>query len=229
MLYLCFEPKLNHMARLDNGIMGPLKGKVGTVVCSSWKGIPYVKSLPRERTKPAQKKEAANRQKFALAHQWLQPLLDFVRAGFKGYSEKVEGFNAAKSHLLKNAFQVKDGEMVINPALVKVSVGDLPLPDNITVATAPDQIQFSWDTGSIDFYNQYDQAMVLAYDIDAELTRLNRRIALYELTGQFRSNGAHVLNISPRLDIGTYHCYIAFVSADRSRRSDSVYLGTVTV
>jgi hypothetical protein len=217
------------MARLVNGIMGPLNGKVGTVVCSSWKGIPYVKARPGKRTKPARKKEAANRQKFAKAHEWLQPLLDFVRTGFKGYSDKVEGFNAAKSHLLKNAFEVKDGESVINPALVKVSVGDLPLPENITIATAPDQIRFSWDTGSIDFYNQYDQAMVLAYDIDAELTRLNRRIALYELTGQFRSNGAHVLTISPRLDIGTYHCYIAFVSADRSRRSDSVYLGTVTV
>jgi hypothetical protein len=216
------------MAKLTNGIMGPLKGKVGTVVCSSWKGMPYVKSLPRKRTKPAQKKEAANRQKFALAHQWLQPLLEFVRAGFKGYSDKVEGFNAAKSHLLKNAFEVKDGEMIINPALVKVSVGDLPLPENI-VATkyGPNQIRFSWDTTNVHFWdNWYDQAMVLAYETEDGLTPLKQRLVNFELTGQFRHIGEHILGTP---SAGTYHCYIAFVSADRSRRSDSVYLGTVIV
>jgi hypothetical protein len=223
------------MARIFNGITGQFQGKVGTVVGATWKGIPYMRSRPKKRTAVVSKKESANRNRFAMAHKWLQPLTLFLREGFKGYTPTVEGFLAAKSYLLKNAFEGEGEHLVINPAKVKVSHGDLPLPENITAKViGPNQIQFSWDTTTMPFDNRYDQAMVLAYDMEAELTRFNQKIALYELTGQFRSTGAHILNISPRDpekedSVGTYHCYIAFVSADRSRRSNSVYLGTVTL
>lgn len=223
------------MARIFNGITGQFQGTVGTVVGATWKGIPYMRSRPKKRTGVVSKKESANRNKFAMAHTWLQPLTYFLREGFKGYTPTVEGFLAAKSYLLKNAFEGEGENLVINPAKVKVSYGDLPLPDNITVKViGPNQVQFSWDTGTLHSNNRYDQAMVLAYDIDAESTRFQQRIALFELTGQFRSTGAHILNISPRDpekedSVGTYHCYIAFVSADRTRRSDSVYLGTVSL
>src|SRR5690242_11507600 len=120
------------MATYTNGITGDFSGKVGTVIGSSWKGKPYMKSLHKKRTIPAHKMEQLNRNKFAMAHQWLQPITFFVRAGFKGYTDTVEGFLAAKSYLLKNAFEGVGDELVINPALMKVSYGDLPLPTNIT-------------------------------------------------------------------------------------------------
>lgn len=211
------------MATYSDGINGNFKGKVGTVIGSSWKGIPYMKSLYHKRTIPPHKMEQQNRNKFGMAHRWLQPVTEFVRAGYKGYSSTVEGFLAAKSCLLKNAF-VPDGDnMVIDPALVQVSYGDLPLPANITaVKTAANELQISWDAVDKKYEEAYDQIMILAYAIEFGEATLNT-------TGQFRYAGTDKLYIPASIPEETYHIYVAFVAADRSRQSASVYLGTINI
>jgi hypothetical protein len=209
------------MATYTNGINGNFKGKVGTVIGSSWKGIPYMKSLHAKRTIPAHKDEQLNRNKFAMAHRWLQPVTDFVRAGYKGYTSTVEGFLAAKSYLLKNAFEGEGADMVIDPALMKVSYGDLPLAENITATkTAPNEIQVTWDGSKKNTPHALDQVMILAYDIENGKAKIN-------ITGQFRYVGVDTLSIWPAIPERTYHIYAAFVAADRSRQSTSVYLGTI--
>ncbi|HEX6430342.1 MAG TPA: DUF6266 family protein [Niastella sp.] len=202
---------------------GDFRGKVGKLIGSSWNGIPYVKSLYAKRTKPARKKEQLNRNKFSKAHWWLHPVKGFVRAGYRGYSPTVEGFNAAKSYLLKNAFEGEGSDMVINPVLMKVSYGDLPLAENITAAkTAPNELQVTWDAVDKDFNpNAFDQVMILAYDIE-------NGEANFKITGQFKYVGRDTLYIPPAIPERTYHIYAAFVAADRSRQSASVYLGTIS-
>jgi Family of unknown function (DUF6266) len=210
------------MAKFINGINGPVQGKVGSVIGSSWKGVPYLKGPYKKRTAKVSKKETANRKKFAAAQFFLRPLLDFVRVGFKGYSPLSEGFVAAKSQLLLNAFEGIPPKQGINPALVKLSYGDLPLPNNIKVEKInKDELQFTWDTGDVDLSNAKDQVMLLAYDI------ANER-ADYTTTGQFRSNGSDILQINGTKK-STYHLYVAFNAADRSRQSESVYLGTIVL
>jgi len=180
-----------------------------------------MKSLPDKRTIPPHEKEQQNRNKFAMAHRWLKPVTDFVRAGFKGYSEKVEGFIAAKSWLLKNAFEGEGEAMAINPSRAKASYGDLHLPTNITaIKSAPDELQITWDVPKMDD-DAYDQIMILAYDIE-------HGVAEWNITGQFRNAGRDTLNLFPSSFEMIYHIYVAFVAADRSRQSDSVYLGTVS-
>src|SRR6266702_4053124 len=115
------------MGKYVPGTFGPVQGKVGNVIASSWKGVPYLKGLYKPRTKPPRENETANRNKFAMAQFWLKPVVKFVREGFKGYSPLSEGFVAAKSYLLKNAFEGVAPDISINPALMKVSFGDLPL------------------------------------------------------------------------------------------------------
>src|SRR5688572_15146107 len=116
------------MARLNTGINGPVIGAIGTIVGSSWKGKYYIKARPHGRTKKISALEQTNRKKFAVSQLWLRPLKLFLRVGFKGYSPLVEGFVAAKSYLLKNAIRVDGLEVSVNPALVKLSHGDLQLP-----------------------------------------------------------------------------------------------------
>jgi hypothetical protein len=210
------------MASIQYGPIGPIKGKVGNIVLSSWKGIPYVKSAPGERKAPLTPKEIANRKKWAMAHAWLKPVTEFVREGFKGYTETVEGFIAAKSYLLKNAFEGEAPDLIINPALVKVSSGELPLPQDITVTKeAANKLRFEWDTSDVEVTNKYDQVMLLAYDIVGGY-------CYKKLTGQLRMNGSDILQMQTGFE-RTYHLYIAFVAADRSARSNSVYLGTMYV
>jgi hypothetical protein len=212
------------MARYTNGINGTFQGKVGKVVGATWRGIPYMRSLPEKRTSPPTKKEKINREKWALSQLWLQPVLDFVREGFKGFSATSQGFVAAKSYLLKNAIEVINAKIAINPALVKVSFGTLPLPENITAnKIAKDIIQFTWDntiTGKE--AHPSDQVMLLAYDIE-------HGEANYKTTGQLRSTGSDTLQVVAGTKKRTFHLYAAFVAYDRSRQSDSIYLGQIKI
>ena len=209
------------MGRLVNGIHGPIHGKVGTVIGSSWKGEYYIKGRSRKRTKKRGADERRNQSYFASVHYWLQPVIDFLRAGFKGYAPRVEGFNAAKSYALKHAFASDTANKSLDPALVQVSYGDLPLPSDASVAKLNDcTLQFTWDTGVPVGATEYDQAMLLAYD------NINRQQSM-KLTGQFRSTGTDTLTLLDKTGL-TYHIYIAFTAHDRSRQSHSVYLGTIT-
>jgi hypothetical protein len=210
------------MGRLINGINGPVQGKVGTIIGSSRNGIPYIKGPYKSRTKSISSKEKGNRNKFTEAQFWLKPLLGFVREGFKGYSERSEGFVAAKSYLLLNAFEGVSPDIAINPSLVKVSFGSLPLSDNITVEqTDNNQLKFSWGPKTPGDAHHNDQVMLLAYDV-------KNSAAYFTTTGQFRSTGSDVLSIPPTKG-ASYHTYLAFTAADRSRQSHSLYLGEISI
>ena len=217
------------MGKLINGIFGPIQGKVGPVVGSSWRGIPYIKAAYKTRTKNISDKEKGNRSKFSKAQYWLKPMLDFVRVGFKGYSPVSEGFVAAKSYLMKYAMAGVGAESTINPALVKVSFGDLPLSENISVnLIADDQLQFTWSTDIPRGASANDQVMLLAYDTEhQDYDPLNHYHYInFKTSGQFRSTGSDILHLKYTNGF-TYHVYAAFVAEDRSSQSMSVYLGEV--
>ena len=203
------------MARLINGINGPFVGKTGSVIGYTVNGVGYMKGLYKKRTKKPKEGEALNRKKFAAAQAWLQPVTDFVRVGFKGYNERFQGFTAAKSWLMKNCIQIIDGEIVIDPSLVKISSGNLPLPENIQCSLQePNTFRVSWtpvrERGFL-----HDQAMVMAYDL--------KNGAYGLVLGSDRTSGEVLVPVYPSSN--PYHVYIAFIAADRSRQSDSVYLG----
>lgn len=206
------------MGKLINGIHGSFEGKVGAVVGSSWKGIPYIKSRHKKRTRKVSDKELANRDKFTMAQAWLKPLLPFVREGFKGYSKTVEGYLAAKSYLLHNCFTGIKPNISIDSSLMKVSYGDLPLPANIKVKKGKNNaLQFTWSKAAVKDTSGLDQVMLLAYDV-------GNKMIYFTLTGQFRNVGSDVLMIDSTPG-RSYQLYLAFTAADRSRQSNSVYLG----
>ncbi|HEY1063186.1 MAG TPA: DUF6266 family protein [Daejeonella sp.] len=212
------------MGRLTAGLLGPVIGKVGTVIGSSRNGVPYLKGPYKNRTRAISQKEALNRRKFAAAQVWLKPLLSFVRVGFKGYNERSEGFVSAKSYLLKNVLKVVDNIIVIDPALMKVSYGELPMSDNAAFnLSAPRELIFTWNPEGFDQSFDHDQVMLLAYNIEAKR-------AYYKLIGQFRKAGSDQLTLPKDFKPGSViHLYMAFIAADRSRQSDSLYLGEIII
>lgn len=204
------------MARLISGANGPFIGKAGAHIGYVVNGVGYIKGLYKKRTKPAKPGEIINRKKFAAAHAWLLPLIDFVRVGFKGYNERFQGFVAAKSWLMTNAITVTDGEIVIDPSLVKISYGNLTLPDDLSCTQEPEGLLFSWNPSITESIGS-DQAMVLAYDAD------NCRAAGVPY-GNPRYIGEQYVKIEAAQG-KTFHVYLAFIASDRSRQSDSIYFG----
>lgn len=210
------------MAKYEFGINGPFSGKLGTVVGCTWKGIPYMRSLPKKRTKKISPAEAANRQKFKVAQLWLKPLTPFLRIGFKGYQERVEGFSAAKSFLLKNALELVETEYKVNPEKALVSYGNLASADDAAIGFNGDQLQFWWPSDNLSKLRARDQAMLLAYCLE-------EKQAVFETHGAFREEGADTLTLPSNFKGKSILVYLAFVDADRENQSMSVFLGEVMV
>lgn len=207
------------MARYSNGINGAFSGKIGPVVGTSRNGVPYMKSKGNPRTAAATPAEQANRNKFSNAHAWLKPLLPVLRVGFNGYSETTYGYNAAKSYVLRNTME--NGQVL--PERVKISSGDLPVSPDISVNLTEDhKLQFSWSPEHVADASGKDQLMVLAYLPE-------KATAIYEIHGAFRETGAQVLDLVRDFADKVIHVYAAFVAADRSRQSNSIYFGPITV
>lgn len=216
--------KIKHqiiMGKLINGINGPFKGKAGSVIGSSRNGVSYIKGPYKKRTKKVSKPEKENQGKFAEAQLWLSPLKDYVREGFKGYPLAAAGFSGALSNLLLNAVEGTKEEPKVNPSLALVSFGNLPLSANVKAAfKTTHEIEFTWDTAHVEDASADDQVMLLAYDIKNKKPHIS-------LTGQFRKTGSDTLKAFGKAG-ATYHVYLAFIAADRSRQSDSIYLGALT-
>lgn len=210
------------MGRLLNGLNGPFIGKVGSVIGSSRNGNPYIKGPYKKRTKKVSEKELANRHKFSLGQAWLSPLVDFIREGFKKNGLASRSFIDAKSYILKNAFEGLSPNYTINPSLVKVSNGELNLPEEIKVEHLNSgQLRFSWNNDQLAKNHPDDQVMLLAYDI-------KRAYVFCTTTGQFRKTGEDFLAIDETPG-NTYHIYFAISAADRNSQSNSVYLGEINV
>jgi hypothetical protein len=208
------------MAKFSQGLFGAFVGKVGPVVGSTWKGIPYMKAKSAHRTSRKGPNEGLNQNKMADVHAFLQPIINFLRQGFKGYTPTVEGYNAAKSYNLLHAF---DGEKyepkVLNPSKVLVSHGTLPLPENIRVSVIDhQQLKFEWDIPPKDYDRDTDQVMLLAYNPEKNLVDM-------KLLGQFRSVGSDSLELHKLKEGDSCFVWVAFVAGDRGRQSRSLYLG----
>ena len=52
------------MGKIKQGILGGFKGKVGTVIGSSWNGIAYMKGLPQSQKDPKTPAQVAQRNFF---------------------------------------------------------------------------------------------------------------------------------------------------------------------
>lgn len=209
------------MATIKDGIHGAFSGKVGKIVGYVRKGQAIIRTQG-ERTTPPTQKELLNREKFAISQKWLSPLIDFLRIGFKDYQTTYEGFLAAKSYNQKNAMNCdENNKFFIDPALALVSFGNQELPLTANAQTNKNQeIIFNWSTEGVYQYN--DQAMVVAYDIENAKMIYNPGIAR-------RQTGTAILKLAITDIKKTFHVYLAFISDNRTSKSNSMYLGSLQI
>jgi hypothetical protein len=206
------------MGQLLRGALDGFSGKVGNLVGYFWKGKAVLRIKPHKKRGKPTTAELANRQKFG--DMQLRPLLPYLRIGFANYATYFEGFVAAKSYNLKNAVQGVYPNYVIDPASVLVSFGKLSQAWEFNaVSTKPHWVTINWAGGAA---ADDERVMVLAYDIESREARM-------DTWGCYRSNESLDLEMGPRFSGRTVHVYLSFVSDDRKQRSDSHYVGEVTV
>lgn len=88
------------MATYKDGVNGPFRGKVGTVVSYQWRGTWVMRSVPKITNKKRSLKQLANQQKMAVVQTLLQKVIDYVRKGYhlEGEKRRMSAFNAAMSY-----------------------------------------------------------------------------------------------------------------------------------
>ncbi|MDQ7947530.1 MAG: DUF6266 family protein [Pedobacter sp.] len=209
------------MAVFKNGLFNGLSGKVGNAIVYPLYGQNVMRSRPGKRTKKAGPNEQATRDKFALMQHWLQPLLHFLRIGFKNYAQTFQGFVAAKSYNSRYAFkQHEDGSWYIDPACILVSHGALPLPHTMGMEVAEQNLTISWSVDPHDHDRALDGAMIVMYMPDTNWVD-------GDFAASRRHTGQAVFPLPLNPENKEIHVYLAFVAYDHSAQSKSHYLGTI--
>ena len=211
------------MARMNQGILGSFTGKVGTVIGSSWKGKPYMKSLPGKRKgKPTQKQEE-QQMKLAILSAFFSQLQTLLELTFSANRKKMSAVNYA--------VQINHGQAIIGQYpdysidYPKLLLSEGPLMGTETypaTSTGDGAIQFSWldntDSGNA---GETDQVMVIAF--------CPAKFHYYFSTcAASRKDGSALLKVP--LFVGEIvHTWMVFVSVDGKFYSEGLYMGEVGV
>ncbi|MFV9552550.1 DUF6266 family protein [Algibacter sp. PT7-4] len=211
------------MGKISQGILGGLSGKVGNVIGGNWKGIDYLRIKPSSVANPRTEGQVNQRNKFTITLEYLQANKGFIKIGYKAFANKKTEFNAAMSYVLNNAVGGVAPNFTVDYANALLSRGSLSGALNATtdLATAG-QVSFAWDDNSAEGNaNLTDKSMVLVYNP-------SKKESMYILDGADRTVGSQVVTIPNTYAGDTVELFMAFVSADGTQVSNSVYLGSGT-
>ncbi|WP_044398485.1 DUF6266 family protein [Lacinutrix sp. Hel_I_90] len=211
------------MGKIAQGILGGLSGKVGNIVGGSWKGIDYIRIKPSSVANPRTEGQVNQRNKFTITLEYLQATKDFIKIGYKSFATKKTEFNAAMSYVLNNAVGGIAPNFTIDYSLALLSRGPLSgILNPTTDLTTAGQVSFDWDDNSAEGNaNVTDKAMVLVYNP-------SKKESISILDGADRTVGSQVVTIPNTYAGDTVELFMAFVSADGTQVSNSVYLGSGT-
>ncbi len=211
------------MGIISKGILGGFSGLVGTVVGGTWKGIPYMRSLPTSKRSVFSQPQLAQQAKFSLAVKFLQSMTGLLTVSFSDFAVRMTGFNNALGYTLKNAVTGSYPIYSIDYSLALVSRGDLPnaiSPE--AVSTVAGQVNFVWtDNSGVGKAAATDKAILAMYCPD-------RKQCIYTTLGADRSAESDVMS-APSFSGQQVQTYVGFISADGKNIASSIYTGQVTV
>ena len=213
------------MGYLNEGILGGITGKVGTVVGGTWRGIDYIRSKGRiQRDRIPTENQQMQQAKFRMAAAFFATMVDLVEFGFREFAVKMTGRNSAMSYALENAITGQHPNWQLDYSRVLVTRGSkVPNADApAATATAPGAINFQWTDNTGTGRALADDKVVLVAHCPEKAS------TIYKVSDTVRSAEAAVLDVTFFGGM-VVHCWISFTSADKSRVGSSEYLGQFTV
>ncbi len=212
------------MGVINQGILGGVSGKVGNVVGGNWKGIDYLRIMPASIANPQTPAQMDQRSKFITVINFLQPVKDFIKVGFKNYAVKMTQFNSAMSYNLKNAITGEYPDYAIDYDNALLSRGSLAMSLNGAAASpSAGVIAFTWDDNSAEGNaNATDKSMMVVLNP-------TKGEATFILDGATRSAGSQNVDIPTNYSGDTVECFLAFISEDGLTVANSKHVGSVVV
>lgn len=209
------------MGTIKKGIIGGFAGKVGPVIGSSWKGIPYMKTRPEKVANPRTIGQMNHRGKLVKTIRFLSPMKQFIRAGFCEMAIRMTQFNAAMSYNYHRAVTGSYPDFDIAYPRVLVSQGSLCGALHPNVRAEPGQLIFSWQNNADNMQvMDTDRVLLLAYN-----PRLQK--AVFLIGGNTRDCGSQRINLPLSFVGDNLQCYLAFQNMEQTAASNSQWLGCI--
>lgn len=191
---------------------------MGTVIGSSWKSISYMRSMASSVNDARTDKQLCQRGKFQTAINFLKTATPFVRIGYKNYAYRQSAFNAAMSHMLRQAVTGCGEQTAIDFEKTLLAQGSLVTATDAAVQTEAGKATFTWtDNSGSGNATATDQVMVLVYNKDKEET-------VYDTAAATRADGTAELTLPTDWTDNALAVYLAFYSEDGQLVSNSLCL-----
>ncbi len=210
------------MATYKNGILGSFSGTVGSVVFTTWKGIPVIRSRPIRKNNTPSALQEQQRARFKLISCFLKPLKDLFKQTFGQSAVGLSWFNKALSEN-KSAIAGDYPAMAIDYPKIVLSKGRLPLGEPPTISSEESgKLSLTWKIGD---------------GIDNDLTAGSAFIAAYQeelnrwIIGQYEINDgvtSCILEVEPFAGKAA-QTYIGFISKTSPKKSEGRYMGVINV
>ncbi|MES2827813.1 MAG: DUF6266 family protein [Bacteroidota bacterium] len=211
------------MARYKNGILGAFSGKVGAVIGASWRGIDYMRGIPKISKKPPTPKQLAQRMKMSMFRGFLLGLDEIIEICFQNY-DQTSAMNGAISYNMTNSVSGVYPEKCIDFANFVFSKGDLQgswAPQ--ATSTETDTVNFSWTNGPFNKLRAAEDQVLLAI-----YSQVEKGFVFSTIAGT-RGLGVAKLNVPKEFSNKTVHCYLSFYSSELGFASTNEYLGEVVI
>ena len=212
------------MGKINQGILGGVSGQVGNVIGGTWKGIDYLRIKPSSVANPRTEGQVDQRSKFSTVLQFLQPMTDFLRVGFKLYANRMTQFNAAMSYNLNNAVTGAYPNFMIDYASALVTRGNLTGAANgAATSQSAGSVEVTWtDNSGSGSAQTTDKALIV-------LLNTTRGEAVFTTAGPLRSDATATIPVPSEYSGEDVEVFLGFVSDAGTKVANSVYLGSVTV
>ena len=215
------------MGIIRQGILGGFKGKTGTVIGGTWKGISYMRGLSISQHDSKTEAQLLQRAKFKMMVSTLRTMSPVVNIGFKYYAERMTCRNAAMKYNIRACLTGTAPEnLQINWELLTFALGPLTSPSqmDVTYDSRVSTFVVSWsnEAGLAEAHDD-DVALVLVYNA-------TKSEAISVLQGTKRSDlTISILRPQYWKEGDECNVYLAFTSNDGDIISNSRWVSTVTL
>jgi len=179
------------MGKIKQGILGGFKGKVGTVIGSSWNGIAYMKGQAQNVKNPKTPAQMIQRDFFKevqeLAGQFSNEQLAFL---FPNSPKNMTRRNALAQQLAADPIVTEDAKHVDLANLNSIgNAATADMPD-VTVAAAGENLTISWN-GDSDFRSEHADEYPTIFVTNVT----QKKVYLVNSTAAIGATGAQSFNV----------------------------------
>lgn len=211
------------MAKIPEGILGGLIGKVGPVTGYRRNGQFLIRSAGRRRDKNNTPARMAQRQKIKVCNDFTRAFsgTGFFSKSFPSYGDTGTGYNRATSTIMNLAITGSYPHTAVSYPLVLISKGPLPGAENATASVNTEgNISFTWtDNTGTGTAKANDKAVLVAYFPEIKQVVYN--------IGTATRGDMNATLITSQMRGLIAETWTGFLSDDEKNASNSVYTGTI--